>query len=181
MVSGKFHWKKEGKAQLAVWDAILFFIVLMIASLVVLTYSRTMSHQYEVSNKQRLDKYAYDSFEALLKTTIDETTDGNTPPNTLYNRTVLYLTLYELHRLYTGGAPGGDILNDIDTVTRDLVQSEFSYAYYAEYDTENLLVSDTIALIDNLPDDRSSHSASYTMIDALPGDATITLHVWKSG
>ncbi|MFA5772042.1 MAG: hypothetical protein WC974_04865 [Thermoplasmata archaeon] len=172
---------------MAVYDAILFFVIISIASTIIFTQSSYIVGGVEDQERQRMIEYTHDVKDVLLKSTIKtawyKDSDGNRTnlaDNTIYDLIVEEFCLLnngiEQENLTDG------MENNINTTLRNLVETERHYLLYCTHTDGGskltISLSDGNYAIENLPLERYSSNWKSNM-DVLPGEVDITLFIWK--
>jgi hypothetical protein len=174
--------------QIAVYDAILFFVIITIASTVIFTQSSYIVGGGEDLERQYMIEYTHNVKDILLKSTIKIAwyTDSDGGRIDITDSTVYNLVIEEFYLLNNGIKQKNltdGIENSINSTLRNLVEKGYHYLLYCTYVDKTssrpvLSVSDGNYKIENLPLERYSSSwRSNTSV--LSGDVEITLFIWK--
>ena len=181
------------RGQSALFDAIIFLIIMLVASAIVYTYSAHAFRSQEIVSHEDMMRYAEETRHALMQSTLNHTwyfdNNGNNISKPPGSTNIHDLLLEELSLLDDGAlsenfADGYE--KDINITARTLIRSGYHYAIHATYtnietnDTSLILISDTIENISELPDERASISWNPLMIkEEQSGSATIVFYIWR--
>jgi len=172
---------------MAIYDAILFFVIISIASTVIFTQSSYIAGGAEDLERHNMIEYTHSVKDVLLKSTIKTTwyedSDGNR--TNLTDNTIYDLIVEEFYLLNNGikqeNLTGG-MENSINTTLRNLVETERHYLLYCTHidggSKLTISLSDGNYTIENLPLEKYS-SNWKSNIDVLPGEVDITLFIWR--
>jgi len=104
----KSYLGNDGKGQLSLYDAILFFIIICIASAIIITSVRSPSDVDDIKDDNTLTRYTEEAYAAIVKCTcykvsydqydLDEDHPGEVEKSlvTLENKSVPYLLLFDV-------------------------------------------------------------------------------------
>lgn len=132
---------EDGKAQSALFDAVMFLIVMIIASSLIHIYSNQYSKDVELTDREDMMVYNRDTAEVVLGATLNSTwyIDINSeivskPPG---DTTVLGLILEELYLMDDGVPKQNFVLgyeHDIKVLMRNLITSNYHFALQGFYE-----------------------------------------------
>jgi len=181
------------RGQSALFDAFMFLIIMLIASVIVYIYSTHAFRAQEIVSYDDMMRYTEETKHALMQSTLNHTwytdKDGNNiskPPGS----TNIHDLLLEELSLLSDGIPADNFAEGyerhINETTRMLVRSGYHYAIHAAYtntatnNTSWILISDIINNISELPDERASISWHPSMIkNAGSESAMIAFYIWR--
>lgn len=183
--------KHDKKGQLGIFDAILFFIIIIIASSVLFIYSLTSVQETGV--RSRMLSYTDNTMTVLMRSTVNGTwyidKSGNNISKPPGNTNIQYLLLEEFS-LQDDGVPAnnftGGYEKNIKTIAENLIHPDYHYALHATYTNTTsgrvytVFISDSINDLSKLPDERFSSSVSIPMINDKSGEVQIALYIWRS-
>jgi hypothetical protein len=146
---------RDRKAQSSLFDALIFFVLMMIASSVIFVYSTMLSQSQDISEREEMRIYAENTRDVVMDATLNETwyEDINgeiirKPPG---DTTIRNLILEEM-LLMNSGVPRENFMlgyeKDIKLILNKLMRSGYHYALCAiickdgELETCELLISD---------------------------------------
>lgn len=179
--------------QSALFDAFLFLIIILLASMIIYTYIAHAFRSQEIISREDMMEYAEETRHALMQSTLNHTwyfdKAGNNISKPPGSTNVHYLLLEELS-LLDDGVPADNFAEGyekhINKTARMLIRSGYHYAIHATYtnsetnDTNWILISDTINNISELPDERASFSWNASMMkEEQSGSATIVFYIWR--
>ena len=149
---------EDDKAQSAIFDAVIFFIVMIIASGLISIYSSQYSKDLELMEREDLQLYTRETAEVVLGATLNSTWYEDIsgliikkPPG---DTTVLSLILEELYLLDDGVPKENFVLGyeqDIKTLIRNLVTSNHHFALQGFYKNESKNECYYMFISDNVP------------------------------
>ncbi|UCG68760.1 MAG: hypothetical protein JSV09_13290 [Thermoplasmata archaeon] len=177
---------EDDKAVASLFDAVMFFMVMLIAATVISVFSNQAFQTADVVGREEMIRYTEETRTAILRSTIYDTwyEDNEGNESHLYNMTVNELLLYELvllndDKLNTDHPPAME--KDIENVTNRLVKSGYGYALQARYGSHEIFISyEDISSEDEIPQGLMITSLwSSPMINGKDGDAEITLSIWR--
>jgi acyl carrier protein len=170
------------RGQSAVFDAFLFFMILMVAS--VLTYlvpSTIANHNQELLASQYRDEFVDDTLKAVLRGTINSTSFvKNDDIHYVYDvdvlsAVVIYMELKQ--EMKTGiSCNSTNLRMDIEEEFAIAVPSEYSYSVESTYSAGSFEISDVIAG-EEVP--KVTKSASTFEVSDGGNILTITLFIWN--
>lgn len=179
--------------QSALFDAIMFLIIMLLASMIVYTYIADAFRSQEIISYEDMSAYAEETKHALIQSTLNHTwyfdkTGSNIskPPGS----TNIYDLLLEELSLLDDGVPIDNFADGyekhINKTARMLIRTGYHYAIYATYtnsetnDASWILISDIINNISGLPDERISILWHPPMMkEGQSGNATIAFYIWR--
>lgn len=174
------------KGQIAVYDAILFFVIISIASTIIFAQSSNIIGGGDDIEKERMIEYTHNARDVLLKSTIESTgyvdSDGyktNLTDSTIHNLIIEYFYLLKsgLEKENLSGME-----NSINATLGNLIEEKYHYLFYCTYvdDVSKIVLSLSSGnhAIENLPLERYS-SNWKSSVSVLPGNIDITLFIWK--
>lgn len=176
---------------MAVYDAILFFVIISIASTIIFTQSSYIMGGVEDQERQRMIEYTHDVKDVLLKSTIKtawyKDSDGNR--TNLTDNTVYDLIVEEFCLLNNGIKQENltdGIEQSINATLRNLVEKEYHYLFHCTHiNYTSLRISrPTVSFssgkysVWNTPSEKYS-SSWKTYVSTLQGDVEITLFIWR--
>lgn len=175
----------DKKGQTAIYDALLFFIVMTIASAVVVATTFTFLKQNpEYLKSERNIQFANDVLDSVLISSINKTFyKKGTETFYIYQQTTeniirFYLELKSENQGYDLSQLKSNITIKFDTATNNSMTSKWNYALYGEYlkgsTLSTIFISNKITSISQLPAERYSSVKEIQTIGAV-----ITLYVWK--
>jgi hypothetical protein len=173
-------------AQLGLYDAILFFILITIASgvLYIATLSFTTVPEAEIRGHHI--EYAKDSLVIILESTIYNTnyTNDTGVVIEITNATVSYLILFDVWARHNGTIMSVEQLEaDINTLLRNIIAWKYHYKLNVEYTAKEPHVSIVFSDMPTgyeLPEERYTVTQRIKMIGELPGDVKLTLTLWSA-
>jgi hypothetical protein len=196
--------KKDDSGQSALFDAVIYLIVMIVASSLIAVYASQYMRDTELSENQDMMEYCRDTSEVILGATLNSTCYEDItgsmimkPPG---DTTVLNLLLEELYLLACGVPEENFALGfewDIRVMARNLVTPNFHFALSAIYndvETEKFRVfisdivpsyeskeearMDNIDYPDTIPHDNiATVQMTFPMVGK-PGDATVSFSIW---
>lgn len=181
--------KRDESAQTSLFDAMMFFIIMLIASALIFVFSSQAFQTQEVISREDMMTYTEETRSAILQSTIYETHyyDKNDdkiekPPG---STNINGLLLEEL-ALLDDSVPQENFVEgyekDIKETINRLIRSGYTYALEASYDNETSGTSYEIFISqkEKIPtSDVTTSQWSSPMINGKPGDAIIKLSIWK--
>ncbi len=192
--------------QSALFDAVLFLMIMIIASGLISVYSAQVSWDTELVERQDMMDYARETAEAVLGATLSSTwyedIHGRIIEKPPGDTTVMTLIIEELYLLDCGVAKENFALGyekDIETLARNLVVTSYHFAIEGYYLNESSNVGYGVFISDIVPDyntkaqakiDKTDHAQSVPTSNlasieaAMPlfngiGDALITFSIWN--
>jgi len=173
----------DEKAQMALYDAVLFFIIIMIASTgLYITSLNLIKQTPEYAVQQRGIQDASDILNSVSISTVNETTyTKNGEEYYVYQQTVERTIQIYLEFEYLNQSTGSYSLHQIKKNITDKfdmgVRDSYNYAVHAAYtnqsETATFFISNSINNISQLPDTR------YSAVRELNSNTTIALYIWK--
>lgn len=136
--------KRDSKGQLSVYDALIYFAFLLIATTILSFYSFEMEENREFVNDMNLTNYCEDTRSSVMRTTIDKTSYKNKTGVVIYrrNKTVESLMLEGLYLIEEGiKKENVEFFDDIDLLVSNLIRNDLEWLITAEYDGESIIIS----------------------------------------
>ncbi len=181
---------RDEKAQASLFDAVMFFILMLIASTLIFIFSTQAFQTQEVIGREDVMRYTEETMEAMLQSTINDTwyydindeKIGKPPGSTNIND-----LLAEELALLDDGVPKANFENgyekDIKQTLDNLVGTGYDYTLQASYTNESS--ANTYEIIIFSEKDVSGRDVitsqwSSSMIDSgKPGEIMIKLSIWR--
>lgn len=194
------------KGQSALFDAVIFLIVMIIASSLIYIYSGQFSKDVELMEREDMQSYNRETAEVVLGATINSTwyedIKGDTISKPPGDTTVLYLLLEELYLMDDGVSKYNFVLgyeHDIKTLIRNLVTPVYHFALSGYFKNEStseeyiVFISDVVPVYESkeeaLLDDtdyremmpRSNLASTHYTLPMIGkvGEAQITFSIWR--
>ena len=184
----------DKNAQTSLFDAMMFFVVMLIASSLIFVFSNQAFQTQEVMGREDMMRYTEETREAILQSSVPETwyydINGNkiaTQPGAMNINDLLFEEL----ALLDDGVPNENFKegyeNEINNTMNRLVRGGYSYALEATFtnessgDTYEIFIS-TVGLQGDIPDsDVTTSQWSSSMINTgRTGNVQITLSIWRT-
>ncbi|MDP6156966.1 MAG: hypothetical protein QF682_12650 [Candidatus Thermoplasmatota archaeon] len=177
------------KAQASFFDALLFFLILGIASTVLIVAVQKPSGIKEMHNDEAQGRYTEDAFSAVVQCTIydvdyEEKEEYGGEIVVLKNRTVPYLLLFDLLARQKNNTVISSLENGIEEHVNHLLKNTNDEKYYYIFDVRYNGIS-----VFDLRDSRISSSyqpETFTTAEGnfggfrdLGNDATFRLMIWR--
>ncbi len=197
---------EDEKGQSTLFDAVMFLIVIIIASSLVQIYSTQYSKDVELLESEDMHAYNRETAEAVLGATLNstwyETKDGHVITKPPGDTTILSLILEQLY-LMDDGVPNENFVlgyeQDIKILIRNLVTLQYHYALQGFYKNEtknegyNIFISDIVpnyVTKEEVIQDQTDYSASMPRSNlastrvTMPmigksGEVIITFSIWR--
>ncbi len=184
---------EDEKAQASLFDALMFFTVMLIASMLIFIFSSQTLQTQEVISREDMMRYTEETREALLQSTVYETwyfdIHGNKIMKPSGSTNINELLLEEL-ALLDDGLPRENFEDgyeqDIQRTMDRLVGAGYGYAIEASYTNEsNGITYDIfISRVDSIDDisnrDVATSQWSSPMLNVgKSGGAMIKLSIWR--
>jgi hypothetical protein len=174
--------RMDRRGQSAVFDAFLFFMILMVASAITYILPSTIAKQnQELLTSQYRDEFVDDTLKAVLKSTINSTSFkkngdiNNVSDIDVLSAIVIYMELK--HEMNAGSSHDPtDLRMDIEEEFAVAVPDEFNYSVESTYSGGSRVTSEVIAG-EEAP--RTTKSASSFEVDEGGFNLTITLLIWN--
>ena len=192
--------------QSALFDAVMFLLVMIIASSIISIYSGQSVRDMEISEQEVTHAYCRETAEVVLGATLNSTWYEDINRNIIIKppgeTKVLSLIMEELYLLDEGVPNKNFVLGyeqDVKTLIRNLITSSYHFALQGHYKNESKYEINTIFISDMVPDyltkeeaknDQSDYSKtmptgnlvstqlSFPMIGKT-GEAIITFSIWR--
>jgi hypothetical protein len=184
----------DENAQASLFDAVMFFIVMMIASTLIFIFSNQAFQTQEVMSREDMMRYTDETREAILQSTVYETwyqdINGNIITRPPGSTNINDLLLEEL-ALLDDGVPKEHFKdgfeNNITNTMDKLVGTGYNYVLQASYTNESSQNTHEIYLSKagssgDIPDrDVTTSQWSSPMVHiGKPGNAAIKLSIWRA-
>ncbi len=178
--------KDHRGAQASFFDALLFFMILGIASTVLIVAVQKPSGMEEMRDDEAQIRYTEDAFSTVVQCTIYNVDymDSNSEIIELYNRTVPYLLLFDLLAREMGTADKKSLENGIEEHVNDLLKktNDDKYYYIFEvihngsriFDLRDSRIASTYQ-----PETFTAADGNFGGFNGLVNDATFRLIVWR--
>lgn len=193
------HWKtrdlnRDRRAQASIFDAFMFFIIMLIASTLVFVFSTQAMQTQEVIGREGMMRFTDESMQALLQSTVHEAwyhdNHGNKitkPPGS----TNINDLIFEELALLDDGIPRENFTQGYEKPIKSnlekLVGLRYDYALHAVYKNNangqiNEIFISNVDSLNDIPekDVTTSQLISPMVIDGKSGDVVITLSIWRS-
>lgn len=197
---------EDEKAQSALFDAVIFLIVMVIASSLISIYSSQYSKDVELIEREDLQTYNRETTEVVLGATLNSTwyedINGQIISKPPGDTTVLSLLLEELCLLDDGVPKENFVLGyeqDIKILIRNLVTSNHHFALQGFYKNEStnegyrIFISDIVpnyetkeeAILDQtdysqlMPRSNLASTRLTLLMIGKSGDAEIAFYLWR--
>ena len=182
--------KLNKKAQASIFDAVMFFIVMLIASTLIFVFSNQAFQTQEVVYREDMMGYAEETGVAIMQSTIYETwyddINGNRIEKPPGSTNINDLLLEEL-ALLDDGVPQKNFEEgyekDIKTAVDKLIRSGYGYAMQAAYTNISSGITHEIFISsgESVPEtDITTSQWSQPMVSTgKSGNAIIKLSVWR--
>jgi hypothetical protein len=151
--------KEDEGGQSALFDAVMFLIIMIVASSLITVYAAQHSKDVELKERQDMMEYARETAEVVLGATLSSTwyedIQGRIIEKPPGDTTVLTLILEELYLLDFGVPKENFALGyekDIKTLTRNLVAGFYHFAIMGYYLNESANAANIIFISDIVPD-----------------------------
>jgi hypothetical protein len=169
--------------QAAIFDAVIFLLIMLVASSVLFVYSSGAAWQQDASTRSEQSLHAQRALGALLRSDAGNWTYIGAD-NATVNSTGMSIqaSLVQEATMLDGGAPSGNFLvmnENVSSVIRALVGGARGWAL-ALSDGENgtfIIISDSIHALAELPTERAASSVVCPSLSGIE-DVTITLYIW---
>lgn len=197
---------RDQKAQSALFDALMFFVLMMIASSLIFVYSTLLSQSQDISEREEMRIYGESTRDVIMDATLNETwyedINGDIIRKPPGDTTIRNLILEEIY-LMNSGVPRENFMlgyeRDIRITLNKLIRSGYHYAMYAilckegELKTCEILFSDLTpnygSKEEALSDDTDYHELiprdnliatqwNYPMMD-IEGEVQVTFYIWR--
>jgi len=173
-------------AQASFFDALLFFMILGIASAVLFVAVQEPSGIDKMHNDEAQIRYTEDAFSAVVQCTIYDVDyiDDYTERIELNNRTVPYLLLFDLLARQKGTADVSSLENGIEEHVNDLLEKtnddKYHYIFEVRYnDTMVFDLRDGRISSSYQPEAFTTAEGSFGGFSGLAKDATFRLIIWR--
>ncbi len=181
------------QAQLSVFDAVMFLVIMLVAATLIFTYTLLALNIGEVVRNEDDFRYSREVFDTLLEASVREASYVDLAGNvvTKRDRSVEDLLLDEL-RLLDDGVPaasfdGAGRYEDalLAEVSAAVDTARYHYALFAAYEgpggSHLVAVSDVgLQTSDSLPAERFAASLTASMLSVgKPGEATLEFYLWR--
>jgi hypothetical protein len=137
----------DGKGQSALFDAVMFLVIMIIASSIISVFADQFSKDAALSQRDELMDYAMDTSEAVFGATLNSTwyedEDGNIITRPPGDTKVMNLILEELYLIRAGIPPENLVLGyerDIQILIENLVTSSYHFAIMGTYTKYDLVI-----------------------------------------
>lgn len=171
-------------AQLALWDALIFLVIMMVATFLALSFQTYDVRERGTLEREFLNDYVRDTYNALARSTIANASclGGNATSISMVD-----LLLVEISAVDSGlSEKHFEKCNErILSLSRKLVRQDFEFSIVVSYVNEttgkrvDLVLSRSIASLQELPWSYQSFSAQYSMFCfGKPGNSSIFLFAW---
>lgn len=186
----KRNLKKDEEGQASLFDAVMFFVIMLIASTLIFVFSNQAFQTQEVIGREDMMTYTEDTRAAILQSTLHETwyEDNNgtkivKPPG---STNINDLLMEELALLDDGLSQENfkqGYESDIKNTLHNLVRTGYAYALQAIYtnessgDTYEIFISSEASIPDG--DVTTSQWSSPMGSLGKPGNAVIKLSIWR--
>ena len=189
----------ETRGQIALFDSIMFFLVMLLASYILLLVTSLSSQNQDVQSQHAMSVYAEDCRDSLMKSTICRTWFQDMNNNVIWlppgSTTVQDLLLLELSlrddgiswgnfkgtRTQTyGGAPFYGVEESINVTARSLVRAGYQFAVSASYKNESSgNTFEVMIAASDIPSERvaSSWTTSLSNFHKI-GDVQMSFYLW---
>ena len=179
----------DEKAQSTLSDSIVFLAITLVVSATIFGYSSQIFNVEAVVEGEDSFRYAVESFDALLQSTIDETSYRDISGERVHrvDWMVVDLLLDEL-RLLSEGVPsshfrGAGEYNQaiVGGATKLIDTARFGFALFASYGEVGILLSSPHILSrSSLPAERYADSRTVSMkAVGLGGEAVLDFYLWR--
>lgn len=164
--------KEDESGQSALFDAVMFFIIMIVASSLITVYAQEHSKDVELEERQDMMEYARECAEVVLGATLSSTwyedIQGRKIEKPPGDTTVLTLIVEELYLLDFGVPKENFALGyekDIKTLTRNLVAGSYHFAMVGYYQNVSTNAEHIIFISDIVPDYSTKTEASEDSTD----------------
>lgn len=163
---------EDEKAQSALFDAVIFLIVMVIASSLISIYSSQYSKDVELIEREDLQLYTRETAEVVLGATLNSTSyediNGQIISKPPGDTTILSLLLEELYLLDDGVPKVNFVLGyeqDIKTLIRNLVTTNHHFALQGFYKNESKNEGYNVFISDIVPNYQTKEEAILDQTD----------------
>ena len=174
-----------GSGQAAVFDAVVFLAIMLVASSVLFMYGSGAAWQQDASTRAEESLQAQRALDALLRSDAGNWTYAGAGNSTL-NATGLSIEalLVQEATMLDGGAPSQNFnfMNDnISNVTNALAGEPRAWALALSVGNNQtiLVLSDSIGSLSELPAERAAAESSCPSLSGSVDVVSITLYVWR--
>jgi hypothetical protein len=162
----------DSKGQSALFDAIMFLVIMIIASSIISVFADQFSKNAALSQRDELMDYARDTSESVFGATLNSTgyedEDGNIITRPPGDTKVMNLILEELY-LIRAGLPSENFAlgyeKDIKICIENLVTSSYHFAITGKYTRYNLDTDIEVFISDIVPNYSSTEEVKSDNID----------------
>lgn len=193
-------------AQSALFDAVMFLIIMIIASSIITVFADQVSKNAALSDRDDMMRYARDTSEVVFGATLNSTWYEDEIGNIIFrppgNAKVMNLVLEELY-LLDSGLPWENFAlgyeRDIRILIRNLVTSGYHFALMGSYTNSGKNRRYTVFISDIVPEYSSKEEASSDSMDyskeiprnnlasvqykqpmiGIDGEAELTFFLWR--
>ncbi len=197
---------RDQRAQSSLFDALMFFVLMMIASSLIFIYSTLLSQNQDISEREEMRIYGENTRDVIMDATLNETwyedINGDKIRKPPGDTTIRNLILEEMF-LMNSGVPRENFMlgyeKDIKMTFDKLIRSGYHYAIHAvlskegELGTCELLISDLTPEYESkdeaFNDDTNYHELiprdnliasqwSNPLVD-MEGEVQVTFYIWR--
>ncbi|MEW5761356.1 MAG: hypothetical protein AB1779_11395, partial [Candidatus Thermoplasmatota archaeon] len=174
-----------GKGQSAVFDALLFFIIMIIATFATMYFSSIKPAAEENMKRENAKEYCMNTLSVIMRSTISyahyNTTayKGEGNEFEFKDKPVQELLLEDIHiRLHGKNLNTTSLENDLEGKIKNIIKNlitEYHYYLQAKYGTATITITDSGYVSTN----RYASEIYPTALDR-SGDVTVTLYIWEA-
>jgi hypothetical protein len=159
--------------QSALFDAVMFLVIMIIASSIISVFAEQFSKDAALSQRDEMMEYAMDTSEAVFGATLNSTwyedEDGNIITRPPGDTKVMNLILEELYLIRAGIPPENFVLGyerDIQMLIENLVTSSYHFAITGKYTRYNRDTDIEVFISDIVPNYSAKEEAKSDTIDS---------------
>ncbi len=174
------------KGQSAMYDGMLFFVLMLISSGIVMITTLRASNETNVNESAYLSEYADATLYSILKSTINYTYYYDSTGTVLKqinrtNKMVSELLLEDISVRYSDNTPDESLTEVFEKSIKDIVDAatypEYRYSLVAQYQDVSLEIKGKS--VGALPAERHASYMELAGIEPIEGKVAITLYVWR--
>lgn len=172
-------------AQSTLFDAILFFVIILVASTVLYVYTAQLNESYALTTAEHDSRYVARLLSTVLGASIRETRYIDNAGNIvrLENETVLYLLAFDLSSRSDQSVSTQSLSEGVESAMNDLITNltseAYDYALVASYGDMQLFLSDAVTDMAHLPQSRFTSTSEYPIGPDFEDRMSVTLYVWR--
>lgn len=202
----KFQLILDDKGQAALFDAVIFLVVMIIAASLVSVFANQYSKQIDLSAREDMLDYVRETSTVVLGATLNSTyyedVTGKRIPKPPGDTKVMNLILEELYLLNFGISKESFILgynHDVKVMIQNLVASDYHFALQGTFTNESTKKDYLVFISDIIPDYETKEQFRFDKIDysnqvprnnlaavqytqpmiGIEGEATISFLLWR--